>query len=284
MKLSPKLNQFLCKGTARLKQSSPLILTIIGAAGVIATAVTAVRATPKALKIIRDEQNWREFESADTKGLVADPLTKTEIVKLTWKCYIPSVVIGATTITCIFGAHILNRKQQAMILSAYTFLDKTFKEYKEKVKEKYGDEAAQTIETEIVKDKYRSGDFALSGENMLFYEGFYGEYFERTRGEVLDAECALNKVFAEDGFAPLNSFYQLLGIETKSIGDFVGWSYGAGSRLYGYSWIEFDHKLITLDDGMECTIIEFPTSPPTPDYLSTAFLNDAPTDMRYNID
>ena len=64
---------------------SPEILTGIGIAGMITTTILAVRATPKALKLIEEQ---KEEESVDE-------LSSFEVVKVAWKPYIPAMV------TCI---------------------------------------------------------------------------------------------------------------------------------------------------------------------------------------
>ena len=66
-----------------LKKYSPQILTGIGIAGMIATTITAVKATPKALQLI-DEREIKENKRLST----------TEVIKTTWKCYVPAAVTG----------------------------------------------------------------------------------------------------------------------------------------------------------------------------------------------
>lgn len=84
------------------------------------TAVMAVKATPKALRLIE--------EAEKEKG---KKLTKTETVKVAWTPYIPTVLVGASTIACIFGANVLNKRRQAALMSAYALLDSSYKEYKQ---------------------------------------------------------------------------------------------------------------------------------------------------------
>ena len=76
-----------------LKKHSPEILTGIGIAGMIATTISAVKATPKALRLI-DEKEIKENKR----------LTTAEVVLTTWKCYIPSAVTGALSVACLIGA------------------------------------------------------------------------------------------------------------------------------------------------------------------------------------
>ena len=76
----------------------PIVLTVTGIAGMIATTVTAVKATPKALLLIEERK-----ETANSEEL---PLK--DIIEITWKCYAPSALIGITTIVCIASIHILD--------------------------------------------------------------------------------------------------------------------------------------------------------------------------------
>lgn len=102
-----------------LKKASPTILTCIGAAGVVATAVLAVKATPKADSLIKADS--RRNHDGDPYAA-----TKLEAVKSCWKCYIPAAATGVATIICIFGANTLNKKQQASLASAYALVNRSY--------------------------------------------------------------------------------------------------------------------------------------------------------------
>lgn len=119
------------------------LLTCIGSIGVVATSVMAVKATPKAIKLLEASEN--------EKG---EKLTKTEIVKIAAPAYIPAAVVGASTIACIFGANILNKDSQASLASAYALLDRSYKEYRNKVNDLYGDEADDEVRAEVANDYY----------------------------------------------------------------------------------------------------------------------------------
>ena len=241
------------KGIVRnLKKQSPIILAIVGSIGVVGTAITAVKATPKALELI---------EEARGENHQHDPLTAREIVRVTWKCYIPSAVIGLATICCIFGSMALSHKQIKAISSAYILLDQTFKEYKRKVKELYGENADHEVKREIVKDIYDDSDISPEGEKIIFYEEHYGKLFERTMLEVLQAEYDLNRRFALAGEASVNDFLDLLGLEHVEFGNCIGWLSNSNYDFYGHPWIEFKHEKMTLDDGMECVYINIDSLP-----------------------
>lgn len=232
-----------------LQRNSPTIVSCIGAVGVVATTIAAVKATPKALSLIENEKAYinKQLEEGGWQTRV-DKLTTAETIKATWKCYIPTAIIGLSTITCIFGANTLNKRQQAAITSAYMLLDNTYKQYKEKVSKLLGDNADTMVKKSIIEDQY--------SEITLFYEYHYGEFFERRKADVLNAEYQLNLKFASQGYACLNDFFELLGLPITQEGEVIGWS-----SQEGYSAIDFEHQLLELDDGMECTIINLPISP-----------------------
>lgn len=242
-----------------VKASAPTILSVIGVVGVAATAIAAVRETPKALELLK--------EAEEEKG---DALTKLEIIKTAGPCYVPSVLIGASTIACIFGANFLNGRQQAALTSAYIFLDQSYKEYKEKVKELFGEKADEEVQEAIVQDKYEESDLVPKGETLLFYEEHYGEFFERTMLEVQDAEYLLNRKLAIEGEASLNDFFAFLGLPENKIGDALGWSQHLICDFAHPAWIDFEHELTKMEDGMECYIINL-SIPPTADYNDLPF-------------
>lgn len=240
----------------KLKRSSPLILTILGAAGVVGTAVLAVRATPKAMK----QCEWLRIER--TNNYEKEP-TKMEYVQFVWKCYIPAASVGLATILCIFGANGLNRHQQASIASAYALLDQAYKEYRKKAKELYGEQADISIRQKMMDDPKDLEE--PSDGRILFYDEASGRYFERTMLEVLDAEYQLNRAFITEGQVKLNDFYDLLALPKTKLGATVGWSIDSAVAFFGYQWIDFEHDLVKMEDGLECYILHMEFAP-SPDF------------------
>lgn len=227
-------------------RNASTILTCVGGVGVVATSVMAVRATPKALRLLD--------EAKKEKG---EDLTKLESVRIAGPVYIPAILVGASTITCIFSANMLNQRKQAALTSAYALLDSSYKEYKNKVKELYGDDANDHIQTEMAKDKYADSDITIDEDKQLFFDEFSGRYFESTMADVLRAEYAVNKQIAEWGSAYLNDYYEFLGIPVADYGDHLGWSACGLYEMYWNQWLDFGHDKFVLDDGLECTIITF---------------------------
>ena len=236
-----------------LKSKSPTILCILAAVGVISTAISAVKAKPKA-----DE---RLKKAREEKG---EKLSKAEVVKAVAPCYISTAVIGASTIVCIFGANALNKKKQAMLTSAYGLVQSNYKRYSNEVKRMFGNEAHNDIVKSMAVEDAKKVDiltydmcssrymsFDDSDENeLLFYDAMSKRYFKSTISRVMLAEYHLNRNFALGAAPDKNMFYDFLGIDKTADGDYVGWDYSGG--IY---WIDFEHIKNITDDGLEYYII-----------------------------
>lgn len=256
--LVPKFQKFM-------KHHNSTILTVLGSFGVIGTAVVTAKVTPKAVELIKSDSR---------KNHDGDPYayTKKEAIKSAWKCYIPVALVGGTTISCIVGANILNKQAQASLASAYALLDSSYREYKGKLKELYGEEAHNNIVDAIVKEHCEDVyihtdnligtsclDFITSDPEVtrIFYDSFSKRYFETTINKVLQAEYHLNRNYTIGSSITLNEFYNFLGLSEIDCGDEIGWDF-YNSELY---WIDFSHHVTKLDDGMEICIIDFEWNP-----------------------
>jgi hypothetical protein len=244
------MNNLLSKSQVFLKRNSATILTCAGAAGVIATTVTAVKATPKALMLLE--------EAKETKG---EDLTKLEVVKIAGPAYVPSAVLGMTTLACIFGANVLNQRGQASLMSAYALVDQSYKDYRKKVDELYGKEAGTQVRTGIAKDKYEDVDVEVADGHRLYYDFYSGRYFEASPAFVKNAEYSLNRTLMLEDCAYLNEWYYMLDLEPLEHGLDFGWSTCANSDMYWQTWVDFHHETTVMDDGLECIIISFMQEP-----------------------
>lgn len=237
-------------------RNASTVLTILGGVGVVATSVMAVKATPKALKKID--------EAKEEKG---EELSKWETVKVTGTTYIPTIIVGASTIACIFGSNILNKRQQASLASAYALVDQSYREYKNKVKELYGEETHQEIIDAITAENvginapgFVSNDKLYvdeqCGEPRLFYDEYGNRFFEATLEQVISAEYHLNRNYSLRGYTVLNEFYEFLGIEPTDYGSELGWA----NYDDDMAWIDFNHRVTDIR-GKECVIIDMPFAP-----------------------
>lgn len=238
------MNKLLRRTKLFLDRNGSTILTCVGGVGVIATSVLAVKATPKALMLLE--------EAKKEKG---EELTKVEVIKTAGPAYIPAIITGAATIACVFGANVLNKRQQASLMSAYALLDNSYKDYKKKVGELYGEEAAAKVTEEIAKDRYKEADVNLESDDPLFYDEFSGRYFNAPIEKVLKAEYEINRKISLWGGAELNEFYNWLDIPPIDVGKNMGWSTGGLMADTWKDWLDFNHKKVVMDDGLECTII-----------------------------
>ncbi len=248
------MNNLLRSTQMFFKRNGSTILTCVGSAGVVTTAVMAVKATPKA---------WTRLELAkEEKG---EDLTTLEKVKVAGPVYIPSVLIGVSTIACIFGANILNKRQQAGLMSAYALLDNTYKDYKKKANELYGEDADEKIVSEIAKDKYEEADIKPEDDKELFYDEFSGRYFHANKNVLREAEFQLNRDLAHHGGVYLNEYFEVLGLDKTDYGDYLGWSSYQLVEMCWESWLEFNCQKVVLDDGLECHVISM-VCDPIPDF------------------
>lgn len=159
------------------------ILTIIGAIGVVGTAIMASKAAPKVTYLLEAAE--------EEKG---EELTVIEKVKVVTPTYIPTMVMGAATIGCIFGANVLNMRDQAALTSAYALLDNSYKEYQRKTNELYGEDADRKVKEAVVRDRYQEiKNDLLAGDKLLFWDYTSCRYFEAKIEDVLQ------KVELEDG-------------------------------------------------------------------------------------
>lgn len=94
------LQKLALRSKGFVKRNSPTILTCAGAVGVVATAVLTAKAATKASKILEQ-----------AKAEKGEKLTALEAINATLPVYLPAILSGAATITCIFGANILNHKK-----------------------------------------------------------------------------------------------------------------------------------------------------------------------------
>lgn len=234
---------FLNASQLFLKRNAPTILTCLGAAGVIATAVATAKATPKAMALLE--------KTKEEKG---EELTMIEKIRTAGPAYIPAAAIGLSTIGCIFGANVLNKRQQASIISAYTLLDASYKKYKDKVKDIYGEEADSKVKEEIAKDEFVGEDVLLTDERLLFFDYYSLRYFESTWDEVKNAENRVNAALSRHGFASINDFYDSLDMPLIDFSYDYGWGFGVDQ-------VEFVHEKMVMDDGLECQVISMDPEP-----------------------
>lgn len=240
-----------------VKHESPVVLGILGAAGVIATFVSVAKASPKAEQKVFEVQDRTDHE-----------LTNIEKVKVVAPIYAPSLAIAGVTVACIVSSTVLSNKQRVGLTGAYIALDQTYKRYKDKIVELVGLDTSKKAEEEVSKDRIEEikkeasrNEVKYESETATFYESHYDQLFERSIDEIRDAMYYLNRKLATDGEASLNDLYDMLGLEHTAQGDVLGWSAGQMATSNVDVWIDYTIAPFTTQDGMEVTELKLETEP-----------------------
>lgn len=236
-----------------------LVLTITSCIGVAATSVATFFGTKKAIKKVEGKH-----------------LTKKEAAKVSWTCFIPTIAIGAGTITAIIFNNKLTAAQMSAIVSSAGLSTKLLHDYEQKAIELYGKEAVDNVKAEVAKDHEDGIVYALvptihsegglfytedidCGGDELFYDIFRDKWFRSSMSAVRMAEYHLNRNYAICGQVSLADFYGFLGLDTTKADDDLGW--GFAMRESDIYWIDFEHTKRVNDAGEEYTIISYIWAP-----------------------
>lgn len=242
------------------KKNSPQILTGIGIAGMITTAVMAVRATPKALDLIEERENEWYQEHLDDVEASYKELPKIEAVKAAWTCYIPSIIVGGLSVACLIGASSVNLRRNAALATAYSLSESALKEYQEKVIEEVGEKKETEIRDRIAKDRIDRNPVSKNeviltekGETLC-YDMISGRYFKTDIDKLRKAENDLNRQMRDDIYVSLNEFYDAIGLDPVKIGENIGWNIDKG-----YIDLSFSSQL--TEDGKPCLVLDYKVGP-----------------------
>lgn len=229
-----------------MQRHSPEILTGIGIAGMITTVFTAVRATPKAIRLIVEKQ----------EDLEVNKLSPVDTFKTVWRCYIPSVVIGGMSIACLVGASSVNLRKNAALATAYTLSESALKEYQEKVIETIGEKREKEVRDDIDKDRVinnpvNSKDLIICGHGTTrCYEAFAGRYFESSIDDIKNAVHEANRDMRANDYISLNDLYYELKMDASDLGEEVGWHIDDGILE-----INFTSQLAA--DNVPCLVVNY---------------------------
>lgn len=234
----------------KLSEHSPEILTGIGITGLLSTTVLAVKATPKALRLIDEKK-----EENNT-----DELTNMEVVKTCWKCYIPAAVTASVSVACLIGANSVNSKRNAVLATAYKLSESAFSEYKEKVIETIGEKKEEEVRDKIAKDRIEknpvnNNEVIITGKgDVLCYDVVSGRYFKSDVDKIRKAENTLNKKLMNDMYCSLNEFYDLIGLPFTQMGFDLGWNVND-------SLVEIEFSTQLSEDDTPCVVIQYSVLP-----------------------
>ncbi len=290
-----KVNRSFGKVGFKLKKHSPEILAVTGTIGVVTSAVMACKATTKLGDILEKskkeielikfasehpEELPEEYTEEDGKNdiRISYAHTVVDIVKL----YAPSVILGTLSITAMLTSNNILRKRNIALAAAYTAVDKGFKEYRNRVVERFGEEIdkeirynlkSKEIEETIVDEKtgkektVKKTVNVIDPSNYSVYARFYDDgcngWTKNPEDNLYFLKCQEN--YANDllktrGHLFLNEVYDMIGIPRTQAGQMVGWIYDEKNPI-GDNFVDFgildlyNEKARDFVNGYERTIL-----------------------------
>lgn len=292
----------------QLKKHSPEIMIVAGVVGTVTSAVMACKATTKVHDILEesktkvnqvhevlanDELRYEEVKQEDGALVKVERYTEEDSKKdlaviylqtgLKFaKLYGPSIILGAVSITSILASHNIMRKRNVALAAAYTAVDKSFKGYRSRVIERFGEELdkelrynikAKEIETIVTdengEEKVVKEIVPVADDNPNFYSDYARCFDNGCTGWTKNAEMNLmflrrQQDYANDrlkarGYLFLNEVYESLGIPRTKAGQVVGWVYDP-KNPNGDNYVDFgiynihDEKARDFVNGYERSV------------------------------
>ena len=263
----------------QIQKKSPELLVAAGIAGVVVSAVMACKATIKASEVAEEvKETIDEIHEIEEKGITraGNPysiedtkkdLTTTYLqtgVKYA-KLYAPSVILGAASITCIVASHRVLKKRNIALAAAYTTLDKSFKEYRGRVMESFGEQVEKEIRYNIKAKEIKKTVVDETGKKEKVKEvvdvpavdGWdpsqyspYARRFDEThpnwtknpemnRFYLKARQAQANDMLKARGHLFLNEVYDMMGFPRTKAGAVVGWLYDPKRPELGDSYVDF---------------------------------------------
>lgn len=278
----------------KLKKHSPEILVVAGVVGTVASAVMACKATTKVSDILEktkedvdsihdcaaNEDLAEEYTPEDAKKDLALVYVQTGI-KLA-KLYTPAVALGALSLGSILASNNILRQRNVALAAAYATVDKGFKEYRNRVVERFGEEVERELRhntktkkidkiviDENGKEKKVKETVQVASDPNTYSD--YARFFdEGCIGWEKDSEYNLMFLRAQQQYANdklmanghlfLNEVYDMLGIPRTKAGQVVGWVYNTENPV-GDNYVDFGiydmHREVVRNfvNGYERTIL-----------------------------
>lgn len=248
-----------------ISKNGPTILTGAAVAGVLTTAILAVKATPKALEMIEDEL-WKTEGSdlyREDGFAISDMIAMfgaKNCIRVTWRLYLPAVGVGAATILCLIGANSINLRRNAALASVYTLTETAFKEYQTKVTDTIGKNKEQKIRDEVVADHVKknpphANEIIHTGfGTTLCLDAYTGRYFEHDIEKIRAARNRFNERLLHEDHLTLNEFYWEIGLEPNKFGEMFGWHIETGS-------MELKFTSTLTENEIPCLVIDYAVKP-----------------------
>jgi hypothetical protein len=253
MSLPVVVTQTFGRSLLKIKKDSPHIFFVAGVIGVVTSTVLACRATLKVSEVLDEIQD----DLSQVKGAKQNIVHSAEVeeytdleykkdltyiyvksgMKLT-RLYGPAVVVGVVSIGALTGSHVQLTKRNTALMAAYAAVQKAYDEYRERVREQFGEERELDIyhsaKTNVIDIDGKKEEVKVVDPNTYSpYAKFFDEYSVNWEKDPelnrLFVQCQQN--YANDllharGHIFLNEVYDMLGVERSQAGAVVGWVIG----------------------------------------------------------
>lgn len=273
-KLMNSLTKSVNKVGFQLKKYSPEILVVAGGVGIVVSTVMACKATLKVNEVTDEtKKNIEKIHEATEKGCtevgedysVEDSKKDLAVVyaqtgmKLA-KLYAPAVALGTLSLGCVLTSNNILRKRNVALAAAYATIDKSFKEYRGRVVERFGEEVdrqlkynikAKEVEEKVVDEKTGEEKTVKKTIEVTGIDGYSdyarffdsaSKYWEETPEYNLmflrAEERYANDLLRSKGYLFLNDVYEMLGIPRSEAGQSVGWIYDEENPV-GDNYVDF---------------------------------------------
>lgn len=249
-------------------KNAPMLLMIAGIGGLAATVISAIKATPMAIDKMDEEIANRyengEIEYEDLPMSVAksdmayrfEELGPKQIVKSCWKCYVPTVILGALSISAFIGSYKISTARLTAMTAMYEFTANAYDRYRRNVAKaspKTDVKATKASRDEQAKEIPESKFEGAPEGREVCIDLFTGNVFYSTREDVLAAVSKMKDRFLSgEMFISLNEFYDEVDANHVEVGDDVGWTPET------YLDVQFDS---TLRNGKPCLTIGYFANP-----------------------
>lgn len=275
------VNGVASKTVMKLKKHSPEILVVAGIAGTVVSAVLACKATTKVAEILDETKgtldtihegmetgaiNGQEYTTEDGKKdtVVVYAQTGMKLAKL----YAPAIILGTLSITSILASNNILRKRNVALGAAYAAIDKSFKEYRGRVIERFGEQVDTElkygikakkfeeieVDPETGKEKKIKKTVMVADPNL---QSDYAVYFD-SKSRNYETNPDYNRMFlkAQQAFANdklqtrghlfLNEVLDDLDLPRTPAGQIVGWTKDGPDGYVNFRIVEVERE---TEDG-----------------------------------
>lgn len=204
MQFTKSLAYSFNKSMAKVKGNAPEIMIAGAVVCTVGSIVAAIFGTRKAIPIIEQAKEDIEVARAQ-RDEAADESKKAATVNLMREygkagvkvayAYLPTIGLGLGAIGLMLGSNHIARERYAGMAAAYTAVDGAFQAYKQKVKERFGEEAeAEIAESQPVQENVGEGEIAKP-EPWSDTDPYAALFDETTTSNAENRANGLNKLF-----------------------------------------------------------------------------------------